>query len=406
MTETEMGEDDMNALPTTGPLSGLRVIELQGRGPGPFGAMVLADLGADVIRITRPNEAPAADALETGSATERLLRNDRRADLLGRGRRAVGIDLKHPDGIDAALDLIDVADVVVEGFRPGAVERLGLGPDVCRERNPGLVYVRITGWGQSGPYAHTPGHDINYVALTGLLDLLPKSDGRPQPPLNFLGDWGGGGMLLVVGVLAALFERSRSGVGQVVDAAMIDGASLLSTFFHGAIADGLWSDDPGQNVLSLGAPFYNVYETADGKHITVGAGEPQFYARLIELLGADPALLERQSDAESWAQDTETLTAIFLTRTRDEWCELLDGTDTCFAPVLTLAEAHRHPHHAARQTFVEVDGVVQPSAAPRFDRTPATTRSHRIEADPGDTLVDWGLDRERVDALRENGAVT
>ncbi len=388
----------------TAPLSGLKVVELQGRGPGPFGAMLLADLGADVVRMCRPADVAAAE--EDVSPTERMIRGTRRIDLLARGRRSVAVDLEHPQGLASALRLVEVADVVVEGYRPGVAERLGVGPEVCLDRNPRLVYARITGWGQDGPYAATPGHDINYVALSGALDLLRRPGQAPQPPLNLLGDFGGGGMLLVVGILAALVERSRSGRGQVVDAAMVDGVALLTTLFHGLRAEGLWSDDPDANVLSGGAPHYNVYETADGRHVSVGAGEPQFYARLVDLVGADPALCARQSDPTTWAAGREHLAAIFGQRTLAEWCDLLEGTDTCFAPVLTVDEAVAHPHNVARGTFTVLDGVVQPAAAPRFDRTPAS--AGRAPAMPGqhtaEVLREWGLDPATVDGLLDAGA--
>lgn len=352
-----------------GPLAGLRVVELQGRGPGPFGGMVLADLGAEVLRIDRPDPTPAATD-ESESGAERMIRGHRLIDLVSRGRRRVALDLKRPDGLAAALDLIGRADVLVEGYRPGVAERLGVGPEVCLERNPALIYARITGWGQDGPYAQVPGHDINYVALAGALDPLRRGGLPPAPPLNLLGDYGGGGMLLVIGILSALFERSRSGAGQVVDAAMIDGVALLTTLFHGMRAEKLWSDVPGSNILDLGSPFYNVYETADGRYVTVGCGEPQFYAALLSKLGLGEELLHQQSDPASWAAGQARLAEVFKTKRFDEWRELLEGTQTCFAPVLTLAEAPSHPHNVQRGTFVEVDGVVQPAPAPRFSRTP------------------------------------
>jgi alpha-methylacyl-CoA racemase len=406
-----------------GPLAGTKVVELQGRGPGPFAAMLLADLGADVVRIVRPDDVATGGPGEPGGPdgpdgpddpsgderfAERMLRGHRQIDLLARGRRSIAIDLKHPDGLATALRLIERADVLVEGYRPGVTERLGLGPDACLERNPGLVYARITGWGQDGPYAHTPGHDINYVALSGALDPLRRSpDDAPTPPLNLLGDFGGGGMLLVVGVLSALVERARSGAGQVVDTAMVDGVALLTTLFHGLRAEGLWSDVPGSNVLDLGAPFYNVYETADGRHVTVGCGEPQFYAELLDRLGLGQELLAQQSDATTWPEAKARLADVFRTKTRAEWCDLLDGTDTCFAPVLTLAEAAEHPHNRERRTFVDVDGVVQPAAAPRFSRTPAAVGDgptpagqHTIEV-----LREHGFSAEDVDALLAAGAV-
>jgi alpha-methylacyl-CoA racemase len=385
-----------------GPLAGMKVVELEGRGPGPFGAMVLADLGAEVVRLSRPDRRPPSP---DDDPTERMIHGRRRIDLVLRGRRSVAVDLKHAGGLATARRLVDQADVLIEAYRPGVAERLGLGPDGCLERNPGLVYARITGWGQDGPYAQTPGHDINYLALSGALDLLRRADGPPAPPLNLLGDYGGGGMLLVVGILGALFERSRSGRGQVVDAAMVDGVALLTTIFHGMMAEGLWPEVPGSHVLQLGAPFYNVYETADGKYVTVGAGEPQFYARLVELLGADE-LAPQQSDPSTWPDGKARLAAIFKTKTRDEWCELLDGTDTCFAPVLAVSEAHEHPQLVARSTYVDVDGVVQPSSAPRFSRTPAAevgalavTGQHTT-----DVLHDWGFTQNEIDDLLAHGA--
>jgi alpha-methylacyl-CoA racemase len=362
--------------------------------------MVLADLGADVVRVNRVDDARDDDP--PARPVERMIQGDRRIDLLARGRRSVAIDLKRPEGVATALRLIDRADVLVEGYRPGVAERLGLGPPVCLERNPALVYARITGWGQDGPYAHTPGHDLNYVALAGALDPLRRSpDDAPAPPLNLLGDFGGGGMLLVVGILSALFERSRSGAGQVVDTAMVDGVALLTTLFHGMLAEGLWSDVPGTNVLDLGAPFYNVYETADGRYVTVAAGEPQFYAQLLQRLGLDDELLRTQSEPATWPGAKARLAAVFKTRTRDEWCELLEGSETCFAPVLGLAEAPAHPHNVERETFVEVDGVVQPRAAPRFSRTPPAEPGtlHRAGQHTIEVLLEAEFSRAEVDAL-------
>ena len=387
-----------------GPLSGLRAVELQGRGPGPFGAMVLADLGADVVRIVRLDDvAPADDE----SGMERMIRGHRRIDLVARGRRSVAVDLKRPDGLAAALRLIDQADVLIEGFRPGTAERLGLGPEACLRRNPRLVYARITGWGQEGRYAQTPGHDINYVALAGALDPLRRGQQPPAPPLNLLGDYGGGGMLLVVGVLSALLERSGSGRGQVVDASMVDGVALLTTLFHGMRAEGLWSDVPGTNTLDLGAPFYNVYETADGRYVTVGCGEPQFYAELLERLGLGDELLHQQTDPATWPEGKARLAAVFKTKRLDEWCALLEGANTCFAPVLTLAEAPAHPHNVSRRTFVEVDGVVQPAPAPRFSRTPAEPPAPPAAAGQHTTevLLEWGFSRAEVGALLDAGVV-
>jgi alpha-methylacyl-CoA racemase len=380
-----------------GPLSGLRVVELEGRGPGPFGTMVLADLGAEVVTIGRVQNVAVGDE----TAMDRMLAGRRRIDLVTRGKQSVAIDLKHPDGRAAALRLIDQADVLTESNRPGVAERLGLAPDVCLGRNAKLIYARMTGWGQTGDFAQVPGHDINYIALAGALDHLRRPGHPPMPPLNLLGDYGGGGMLLVVGVLAALVERSVSGRGQVVDAAMVDGVALLTTLFHGLRAEGLWNDKPGSNILDLGAPHYNVYETADGRFVCVGAGEPQFYAELLRRVGLDPRLAREQGDAARWEENKARLAEVFGTKTLAEWRELLEGTDTCFAPVLTLAEATAHPHNQSRQTFVEVDGVVQPAPAPRFSRSqtpapggPVTTGQHTTEV-----LTRWGFSQDEVDAL-------
>jgi len=370
----------------------VRAVELAGRGPGPFGAMMLADLGAEVVRVCRVEDVAASDEAETGGIA-RMIAGRRRIDLVTRGRRSIAVDLKHPDGLAAVRRLIERADVLVEGFRPGVAERLGIGPSACLALNPRLVYARITGWGQDGPYASTPGHDINYVALAGALDPLRSGPGAaPMPPLNMLGDYGGGGMLLAVGILSALVERSRSGRGQVVDAAMIDGVALLTTLFHGMRAEGLWSDTPGTNVLDLGAPFYNVYETGDGRHVTIGCGEPQFYASLLRKLGLPVELVRSQADPASWPAARDAL---------------LEGTDTCFAPVLTLGEAPGHPHNVSRGTFTSVDGVVQPAPAPRFSRTPAAAGPP--PAAPGEhttrVLLDWGFGGAEVDALLGAGAV-
>jgi alpha-methylacyl-CoA racemase len=391
-----------------GPLESLRVVELQGRGPGPFAAMVLADLGAEVVRVARPSDvAPDDPADDTATGTERMIRGQRRIDLVARGRRSVAIDLTVPAGLATALHLVERADVLLEGFRPGVAERLGIGPDACLERNPRLIYTRITGWGQDGPLARTPGHDINYVALAGALAPLQRGDEPPAPPLNLLGDYGGGGMLAVVGVLSALVERSVSGRGQVVDAAMVDGVALLTTLIHGMRAEGLWSEPPGSNVLDLGAPFYNVYETADGRHLTIGCGEPKFYAELLDLLGLGPELLHGQSDPTTWPAGRATLAEAFAGRPLAEWSRLFEGTSVCFAPVLTLDEAPAHPHNAERGTFVEVDGVVQPAPAPRFSRTPPppTTPPSPAGEHTAQVLVDWGLTAADVEALIGSGAI-
>ena len=377
-----------------GPLQGIRVVEIAGIGPGPFCAMLLSDLGADVLRIDRPGGH--------GVALDPAL------DLLNRGRRSAAVDLKHPEGPGVVLRLVESADVLVEGFRPGVAERLGIGPDACRERNPRLVYGRMTGWGQDGPMAAAAGHDIDYIALAGALHAIGRSGEAPVPPLNLVGDFGGGAMFLALGIAAALVERERSGRGQVVDAAMVDGAAVLTTMFHGMRAAGVWAtDDRGGNLLDTGAPFYEVYATADGGYVAVGAIEPQFYAALLDGLGIDPGELAHQLDRSAWPETKERFAAVFRTRTRDEWEAVFTGTDACVAPVLSFAEAPSHPHNAARGTFAEVAGVAQPAPAPRFDRTPGSIKGpppapgqHTDEA-----LADWGLADDEVARLRAAGAL-
>jgi len=340
-----------------GPLHGVRVIELESLAPAPFGCMVLADLGADVLRVDRP-----------GSADHPVVRP---ADPLVRGRRSIRLNLKDPAGLTVLLRLLDSADVLVEGYRPGVAERLGFGPERCLERNPRLVYARMTGWGQDGPLAGAAGHDIDYIAVAGSLDPIGRAGERPLAPLNLLGDFGGGGMLLAVGVLAALLERERSGRGQVVDAAMVDGSALLATFIHGLRAAGAWRDERGSNLLDGGAPFYDTYQTADGKFLAVGALESKFYAELLERLGLDVSDLPPQLDPSGWPALRDRLTAAFAARTQAEWLAVFDGSDACVVPVLSMAEAPGHPHNVARGTFIEVGGVRQPAPAPRFSRTPA-----------------------------------
>jgi alpha-methylacyl-CoA racemase len=343
--------------PTTrgGPLSGVRVVEFAGIGPGPHASMLLADLGADVVRVQRAGSLPAE-----GSVADQLLR----------GRSAVvEADLKSPADLEEVLRLVERADVIVEGFRPGVMERLGLGPDTLLERNPRLVYGRMTGWGQDGPMADRAGHDINYISLTGMLHAIGRADERPTPPLNLVGDFGGGSMFLVVGVLAALVERGISGRGQVVDAAMVDGASVLGQMMWAFRGTGLWQDKRGVNMLDTGAPWYEVYETSDGRYMAVGAIEPQFYVQLIEGLGLADADLPHQLDVERWPELRATFTETFATRTRDEWAAVFEGTDACTTPVLDFTEAPVHPHLASRQTIVDIDGVTQASVAPRFSRT-------------------------------------
>jgi alpha-methylacyl-CoA racemase len=372
-----------------GPLQGVRVVELAGIGPGPFCAMLLADLGAEVLAVDR--HAPEQPGWPR---------------LFARGRRRVAVDLKHPDGPGLVLDLVAGADALVEGFRPGVAERLGVGPDACLARNPRLVYGRVTGWGQDGPLARSAGHDIDYIALAGALHPVGPAGGPPVPPLNLLGDFGGGGMLLALGVVAALLEAARSGQGQVVDAAMVDGAALLTTQLHELLAAGLWTDRRGANLLDGAAPFYAVYETADGRHLAVGALEPRFYAELLERVGLAADDLPPQLDRDGWPLLRERLGAVFRTRTRDEWRALLEGTDACVAPVLSLLEAPTHPHNQARQAFVDVGGTLQPAPAPRFSRTPSATPSPPPTGDdPAQTLAAWGMPPERVDRLRVTGAI-
>jgi alpha-methylacyl-CoA racemase len=345
-----------------GPLQGITVIELAGIGPGPFAAMMLADMGARVIRVDR---IPSPGS---GSALEGLMRND---SIVDRGRESLAVNMKDPRGIETVLKLVERADILIEGFRPGVTEKLGLGPEACYARNRRLVYGRMTGWGQTGPLAQAAGHDLNYIALSGAAHAMGSKDRPPAPPLNLVGDYGGGGMLLVSGVLAALIEARGSGRGQVVDAAMSDGAAVLMAAAYGLMAKGHWGDEREANFLDGSAHFYGNYECADGRFVSVGAIEPQFYRQLLEKCGmADPHFL-RQWDRGEWPALKAKLAAMFRTRSRDEWCAVLEGSDACFAPVLAMSEAPRHPHNEARRTFVAPGGVVQPSPAPRFDRTPS-----------------------------------
>jgi alpha-methylacyl-CoA racemase len=382
-------------LRSTGPLAGLAVVEVAGIGPGPFAAMMLADMGAEVLRVDRASSVPA-------TPSESVSR-----DLLARGRRSVGVDLKHPEGVATVLRLVERADGLIEGFRPGVAERLGIGPEPCLARNPRLAYGRMTGWGQDGPLAGAAGHDIDYIALAGVLGAIGRAGQPPVPPLNLVGDFGGGGMLLAFGMVCAFFEAARSGRGQVVDAAMVDGAALLTTMIHGLRAMGLWKEERGTNLLDTGAHFYEVYETADGGHVAVGAIEPQFYAELLRLSGLEGEDLAPQMDRSSWPQMKERLARVFRSRTRDEWCQIMEGGDACFAPVLSMAEAPDHPHNRGRGTFVEVGGVVQPGPAPRFSRTPGEVAGP--PARPGqhtdEALEDWGFSAAERSRLRRVGAV-
>jgi alpha-methylacyl-CoA racemase len=379
-----------------GPLQGVKLIEISGIGPGPYCAMVLADMGAEVIQVVRPGPPGFGQG---GGRPE--------FDLLSRGRRSIGVDLKRREGVETLLRLVDGADGLFEGFRPGVMERLGLGPEVCLARNPRLVYGRMTGFGQDGPLAQAAGHDINYIALAGALAHFGRAGQPPVPPLNLVGDFGGGGLLLAFGMVCALLERSRSGRGQVVDAAMIDGAAALMTIFHGAQQSGFWSDTPGTNLLDTGAPFYDVYETSDGKFVSIGSIEPQFYARLIELCGLTGEAFPGQLDRARWPEMRERFRALFKTRTRDAWCALLEGSDACFAPVLTMGEARAHPHNRAREMFVEVAGVAQPAPAPRFSRTQASVQrpASKPAADTDAVLDDWGFSRAEIAQLRDEKAI-
>jgi alpha-methylacyl-CoA racemase len=379
----------------TGPLAGFRVVEIAGIGPGPFAAMMLADLGADVLRVDR---AQSVHGTPDGSP---------HWDLLNRGRRSVGVDLKNPDGVETVLRLVEQADALIEGFRPGVAERLGIGPDDCLARNPKLVYGRMTGWGQDGPYASAAGHDINYIALAGALHPIGRAGDAPVPPLNFVGDFGGGGAFLAFGVVCALLEAQRSGQGQTVDAAMVDGAAVLTTMFHAFRQIGMWTEERGTNMLDTGAHFYEVYECADGRYVSIGSIEPQFYAELRRLAGLDADEWGAQMDRALWPDLKTKLAAVFRTKTRDEWCAVMEHTDVCFAPVLSLSEAPAHPHNVARQTFVEVEGMVQPAPAPRFSRTPGAIA--RPPAQPGqhtdEALADWGIPAAEIAKLKETGAV-
>ena len=379
----------------SGPLHGLRVVELAGIGPGPYTCMLLADAGADVLRVDRASGRPVSPP------------SGGHWDLLNRSRPSVAVDLKHPKGLALVLDLVERADALVEGWRPGVAERLGLGPDECWARNRRLVYGRMTGWGQSGPLSATAGHDIDYIALSGALWSVGRTGDRPVPPLNLVGDFGGGGLLLAFGIVAAVYEAQRSGQGQVVDAAMVDGAASLMTMTHAFHQLGWWLEQRGVNILDTGSHFYEVYETSDGKYFAVGAIEPQFYAELLRVLGLEGEELPAQQDRSQWPAMKERFAAVFATATRDEWAERFAGTDACGAPVLSPWEAHLHPHNAARGTFVDVGGVVQPGPAPRFSRTPGEVR--RPPPVPGqdtdEALGAWGIDPQRIKELHEAGAV-
>jgi len=358
-----------------GPLTGVRVVEFAGLGPAPFCAMLLADMGADVLRIDRPGAGA------------------HRADLIHRGRRSLALDLKEAAGIETCLAVMDKADVLIEGFRPGVMERLGLGPDCLLGRIPRLIYGRLTGWGQQGPLAQAAGHDINYIALTGALAAIGEPGGPPTPPLNLVGDFAGGSLYLAFGIAAALFERSRSGLGQVIDAAIVDGTASMMTFFQGLVAMGMSGMARGQGLLSGGAPFYACFACADGKHVSVGSLEPQFFALLTEGLGLSAEDFADRHNPASWVRHKATIAAAFRTKTRDEWTAIFEGTDACFAPVLTLEEAHGHAHMRERGVYIERDGLMQAAAAPRLSRTPGQVGSAPVRAGTGgeDALREWGV---------------
>jgi alpha-methylacyl-CoA racemase len=376
-----------------GPLSGIKVVEFEAIGPGPFCGMMLADMGADVIVIDRPGSSGLG------------LKRERWFDLMMRGRRSVTLDMKSKDGAQAALELVGKADALIEGFRPGVMERLGVGPDVALAKNPRLVYGRMTGWGQDGPMAPRAGHDINYVALAGPLAGIGRAGEAPVPPLNLVGDFGGGGMLLAFGIAAALVEAQRSGKGQVVDAAMCEGASLLSTMFHGMLAAKRWQEERGVNILDTGAPWYETYETKDGKHVSIGSIEPLFYADLLGRLGLAGEGLPEQNDRAGWPKLRQRFAAAFKSKTRDEWCAVFEGSDACFAPVLAWSEAYQHPHNVARKSFVEVGGVKQPAPAPKFSRTPGAIRRKPPERGEGGAaaLADWGFDAAQIERMKQLG---
>ena len=371
-----------------GPLHGLKIIEIAGIGPGPFCGMLLADMGAQVIRVARDGASDAAVDIPA------------RFDLMNRSRPTITADLKSRRGVDLVLRLCEEADAIFEGFRPGVMEKLGLGPDDCFARNERIVYGRLTGWGQDGPLAAAAGHDTNYIALAGALHGIGPGDRPPPVPLNLIGDFGGGALYLAVGILAAMLEAQRSGKGQVVDAAMVDGAASMLTLFHGLLANGRWVDERESNLLDGGAPFVRCYETSDGKYIAVCAIEGRFFSNLLEAMGIEDIVAEDQYNVASWREQEAILERIFATRTRDEWSEILDGADACAAPVLSLTEAPRHPHNVARGTFVDVDGVQQPGPAPRFSRTPSAICQGPAEpTEDRDVLAAWGLGDDEIAEL-------
>jgi alpha-methylacyl-CoA racemase len=374
-----------------GPLKGLKIIEMAGIGPGPFCGMVLADLGVEIIRVDR------ASAIGTGS----------KQDAANRGKKSIAVDLKSEEGVEVVLKLVETADAIFEGFRPGVMERLGLGPDVCSERNERIVFGRMTGWGQEGPLANAAGHDINYISLTGALAAIGRPGSPPVPPLNLIGDFGGGGMLLALGLLAALLESKKSKKGQVVDAAMTDGSALLMTMIYSMYSSGMWKTSMGSNLLDGGSHFYDTYECKDGKFISLGSIEPQFYALLCQIAELDESIFGKQMSRDSWPEQKEAIKKIILDKTRDEWCELMEGTDVCFAPVLDMSEAPKHPHNVERKTFIDLEGVTQPAPAPRFSRTePEVVSSPSVVGEHTDeVLTSIGFSDEDINTLKTSGAV-
>ncbi|MCH2263779.1 MAG: CoA transferase [SAR86 cluster bacterium] len=374
-----------------GPLKGLKIIEMAGIGPGPFCGMVLADLGAELIRVDR------ASAIGTGSKKEPS----------NRGKKSIAIDLKSKEGVEIVLKLVETADAIFEGFRPGVMERLGLGPNVCLERNERIVFGRMTGWGQEGPLAKAAGHDINYISLSGALAAIGRPGSPPVPPLNLIGDFGGGGMLLALGLVAGLLESKESKKGQVVDAAMTDGSALLMTMIYSMQSSGLWKNSLGSNLLDGGSHFYDTYECKDGKFISIGSIEPQFYELLCKIAELDDSVFSNQMDRQFWPEQKKVIKEIFLNKTREEWCALMEGTDVCFAPVLNMAEAPLHPHNIERKTFIELEGVTQPAPAPRFSRTnPEIVSSPSLVGEHTDEVLKAiGLNEEDINSLKTSGAV-
>lgn len=379
----------------SGPLVGYKVIELAGIGPNPFCAMLLADMGAEVIRVDRVVDGGLGIPIDPKYA------------LLDRSRRSIAVDLKSPEGIELVLSMVEKSDALIEGFRAGVTERLGIGPDDCMKRNPRLVYGRVTGWGQDGPLAKVAGHDINYISLIGAAHAIGPENAPPPPPLNLVGDFGGGGVYLALGVVAALLEAQKSGQGQVVDAAMVDGAASLMTAIYGMYGMGIVTDKRGSNILDGGAHFYNTYETKDGKYISIASIEAKFYQEFLELTGFEDPDHGAHKDKASWADYREKMRAMIKTKTRDEWCDILEGSDVCFAPVLSMAEAPKHPHNVERKTFIEENGVTQPAPAPRFSRTPSQIQKAPSAhgADTQAVLEDWGFDNAKIAEWKANGVV-